>query len=68
MLGLCFDADAVRALDVAADDRPDDSNREHGAGEIADKGVRLIGGAVQKLQALGHLVIDFEHGGDAHQH
>ena len=68
MLGLCLNADAVRALDIAADDRPDDSNREHGAGEVADEGVRLIGRAVQKLQALGHLVIDFEHGGDAHQH
>ena len=62
-----LNADAVRALDIAADDRPD-TNCEHGAGEVADERVRLVGRAAQKLQALGHLVIYFKHGGDAHQH
>ena len=67
MLGLGLDADAVRALHVAAHDGPHDADQEHQAGEVADEAVGHVGAAVQELQALGQLVVDLEHGGDAEQ-
>ena len=39
VLGLGLDADAVRALDVAAADGPGDAGQEHEAGGVADEGV-----------------------------
>ena len=67
VLGLGLDADAVRALHVAAHDRPHDADQEHQAGEIAEERVGQVRAAVQELQVLGQLVVDLEHGGDAEQ-
>ncbi len=58
--GLRLDADAVRALHVAAGDRPDDADEEHDARELGAGRVRLVGLAVQELEAVGELVVDLE--------
>ncbi len=64
MFGLRLDPDAVRALHVAAQDRPHDAAEEHEPGRVADEGVRAVDVALQELEILGHLVIDLEHRGD----
>ena len=53
VFGLGLDADAVRALDVAAPDRPDDADEEDDAGEVGAERVRLVHAAVQELQDSG---------------
>ena len=58
-----LDADAVGAGDVAAGDRPQQPADEHQPGEVGDEGVRLVGAAVEELEALGELVVDLQHGG-----
>ena len=68
VLGLGLDADAVRALDVAAADGPGDAGQEHEAGGVAHEGERLVRRAVQELEALGDLVVDLEGRGDGQQH
>jgi hypothetical protein len=60
VLRLGLDPDAVRALDVAAADGPRDAGQEHEAGGVAHERERLVGGAVQELEALGDLVVDLE--------
>ena len=52
VFGLGLDADAVRALDVAAADRPHDADEEDDAGEVGAERVRLVDVAVQELQGL----------------
>ena len=65
VLGLGLDPDAVRALDVAPGDRPDDADGEHDAGEVGRERVALVHAAVEELQVVGQLVVDLEHdGGD----
>ena len=64
MLGLGLDADAVRALDVSADDRPDDADEEHDSGGVADRREAPVHVAVQELRRLGHLVVDLRDRGD----
>ena len=68
MFGLRLDADAVRALHVAAHDCPHDAAEEHEASGVANEGIGLIGGAMEELELLGHLVVDFEDRGDTEQH
>ena len=58
VLGLGLDADAVRALHVAAHDRPHDADEEHDAREVGAGGVRLVRLAVQELEAVGELVVE----------
>ena len=60
VLGLGLDADAVRALHVAADDRPQDPDDEDHAEDVGDRRVRLVHLAVQELQVVGELVVDLE--------
>ena len=60
VFGLGLDADAVRALDVAAHDRPADADEEDDAGEVGAERVRLVRAAVQELQRLRQLVVDLE--------
>ena len=67
VLGLGLDADAVGALDVAADDRPADADDEHEAGGVADERVGAVDVAVEELHPLRQLVVDLEHGGDREQ-
>ena len=52
VLGLGLDADAVRALHVAADDRPHHADEEREAGDVADDGVALVDVAVEELERL----------------
>ena len=68
VLGLGLDANAVGALHVATQNRPDDAEGEHHTSEVANKGVCLVGAPMKELEAFGHLVIDLEHRGHAHQH
>ena len=68
MLGLRLDADAVRALHVAAHDGPHDADEEDETGEIADERIGHVHTAVQELEVFGQLVVDLEHGGDTEQH
>ena len=63
VFGLGLDADAVRALDVAAHDRPADADEEHDAGEVGAERVGLVGVAVQELQRARELVVELEHHG-----
>ena len=68
VLGLGLDADAVRPLHVAAQDRPHDAADEHEAGGVTDERVGLVRAALEELEVLGHLVVDLEHRRDAEQH
>ncbi len=67
VLGLRLDADAVRALHVAANERPHDAAEEDEPHQVAEGHVAPVHVAVQELQLLGHLVVDLEHGGDTEQ-
>ena len=55
-----LDADAVRPLDVAADEGPHDADEEHDAGGVADERIALVHAAVEELPGLRHLVVDLE--------
>ena len=57
VLGLGLDADAVRALDVAAADRPHDADEEDDAGEVGGERVALVHAAVEELEVVGELVV-----------
>ena len=63
VLGLGLDADAVRALEVAAADRPHDADGEDDAGEVGGERVALVDAAVEELQVVGQLVVELEHDG-----
>ena len=67
MFGLGLDADAIRTLDVATNDRPHDADEQAKTGEITDERVRHVDVAVQELPGLGNLVVDFENRGDGEQ-
>ena len=68
MFGLGLDADAIRTLDVATNDRPHDADEQAKTGEITDERIRHVDVAVQELPGLGDLVVDFENRGDGEQH
>ena len=67
VVALGLDADAVRPLDVAPDERPRHADQQTEAGHVADQRVALVGRAVQELRALGQQVVDLEDGGDGQQ-
>ena len=65
VLGPRLDADAVRPLPVTAGDRPHDAEQEHEARDLGAGRVRLVGLAVQELEAVGELVVGLaQHGHD----
>ena len=69
VLGLGLDANAVRARDVAADDRPRDPDQEQHAGGVGAGRIREVRVAVQELEAVGELVIDLaDDRGDEEEH
>ena len=68
VLGLGLDADAVRALDVAADDRPADADEEHDADEVgAERVAPRTCWPCRNFSESGQLVVDLEHHGDDEQ-
>ena len=67
VLGLGLDADAVRALHVAAHDRPHDADEEHQPARSAAERVAPRSVAVQELQRAGELVVELEHHGHDEQ-
>src|SRR5439155_2619408 len=64
VLGPGLDADAVRPLDVAPADGPQDADDEEHAHGVAEGRVPLVDVAVQELPRSWHLVLDLEDGGD----
>ncbi len=67
MLGLGLDADAVRALDVATSDGPDDAAEEDQADGVAECHIAAVDVAVEELERRRHLVVDLEHRGDGEE-
>ena len=63
LLGL--NANAVWLLDVAANDCPDNTEREHESGCITNERVTLVNATMQELEVLWQLVIEFKSCGDA---
>ncbi|CAB4648945.1 unannotated protein [freshwater metagenome] len=68
MFGLGLDADAIRTLDVATNDRPHHADKQAKPGEITDERVRHVDVAIQELPGLGDLVVDLKNCGDGKQH
>ena len=67
MLWLGLNADAIRALDVAAHNRPHHANEETKSRKITDERVRHVDVAVEEFPRLRNLVIDLEDCGDGKQ-
>ena len=68
VFGLGLDADPVRALHVAAHDRPPDTDEEEHADRVAERGVApRRRGRAGTCSAIGQLVVDLDHDGDHEQ-
>ena len=60
MFCLCLNANAIWLLDVATNNCPDHTGREHETSSVTNKDVALVHGAVEELHRLWQLVIKFE--------
>ena len=68
MLRLGLDANAIRALYVTTDDRPNHTYGKHDSSNVTYCCICAVHVTMQKLEGWWNLVIDFEHCGYSKKH